>query len=140
MSPFSRRETPVQTPAITRTPSRSTQQLLTSIFAPIDLSELGLLPTNKTQQTVDKFNMLAANVFNLVTPTEPIEPENPTLPEQVMVEPPQTDAMAMHSQNAKGEKCRPPKDFDGKEANYKTWFRILEAYIRAYDNLFPDDQ
>ena len=114
------------------------QQLLTSIFVPIDLSELGLLLTDETQQTIDEFNMLAANVFNPVTPTEPIEPENPTLPEQVttdnMVEPPST------TQNGKGEKCRPPKDFDGKEANYKTWFRILEAYIRAYNNLFPNDQ
>jgi len=108
------------------------QQLLTSIFVPIDLSELGLLPTNE-------FNMLAANVFNPVTLTEPIEPENPTLPEQVitnMVEPPSNN----RTQNGKGEKCQPPKDFNGKESNYKTWFRILEAYIRAYDNLFPDDQ
>jgi len=88
---------------ITRTPSRSTQQL-PSIFAPIDLSELGLLPTDKTQQTVDEFNMLAANVFNPVTPTQPIEPENPTLPEQVttnMVEPPSNTG----TQNGKGEKC-----------------------------------
>jgi len=83
--------------------------------------------------------MLAANVFNPVTLTEPIEPENLTLPEQVitnMVEPPSNTGM----QNRKGEKCQPPKDFDGKESNYKTWFRILEAYIRAYDNLFPNDQ
>jgi len=138
MSPFSRWETPVQTPAITRTPSRSTQQLPTSVFVLIDLSELGLLPTNKTQQTVDEFNMLAANMFNPVTPTELIEPKNPMLPEQVttnnMVKPPST------TQNGKGEKCQPPKDFDGKESNYKTWFRILEAYIRAYNNLFPDNQ
>jgi len=83
--------------------------------------------------------MLAANVFNPETPTQLIEPENPTLPEQVMVEP-QTDTTVAHTQNRKGKKCRPPKDFDGKESNYKTWFRILEAYIRAYDNLFPDDQ
>jgi len=53
-----------------------------------------------------------------------------------MVEPPSNTG----TQNGKGEKCQPPKDFDGKESNYKTWFRILEAYIRAYDNLFPDDQ
>jgi len=75
-------------------------------------------------------------VFNPETLTQPIEPENPTLPEQGMVEPPSNTG----TQNGKGEKCRPPKDFDGKESNYKTWFRILEAYIRAYDNLFPDDQ
>jgi len=87
----------------------------------------------------DEFNTLAANMFNPETLTQPIEPENPTLPEQVMVEP-QTDATVTHGQNGKGKKCRPPKDFDGKESNYKTWFRILEAYIRAYDNLFPDDQ
>jgi len=78
-------------------------------------------------------------VFNPETPTQPIEPKNPTLPEQVitdMVEPPSNTG----TQNRKGEKCRPPKDFDGKESNYKRWFRILEAYIRAYDNLFPNDQ
>ena len=44
------------------------------------------------------------------------------------------------TQNGKGEKCQAPKDFDGTESKYKTWFRILEAYIRAYDNLFPNDQ
>jgi len=102
-SPFSRQTTPAETPAITRTPSRSTQQLPTSVFVPIDLSELGLLPTDETQQTIHEFNMLAANVFNPVTPTEPVEPENPTLPEQVtidnMVEPPST------TQNGKGKKC-----------------------------------
>jgi len=47
--------------------------------------------------------MLAANVFNPVTLTEPIEPENLTLPEQVttdiMVKPPSM------TQNGKGEKC-----------------------------------
>jgi len=76
-----------------------------SVFVPIDLSELGLLPTDETQQTVDKFNMLAANVFNPVTLTEPIEPKNPTLPEQVttdnMVEPPSNTG----TQNGKGKKC-----------------------------------
>ena len=75
-------------------------------------------------------------MFNPVSPTEP---KKPTLPEQVttdeMVETPSTT-----TQNRKGEKCQPPKDFDGKETNYKTWFRILEVYLRAYDNLFPDDQ
>jgi len=124
---------------ITRTPSRSTQQLPVSIFDPIDLSSLGVPPTDEAYRVTDEFNMLAANVFNPETPTQPIEPENPTLPEQVttdMVEPPSNTG----TQNGKGEKCRPPKDFDGKESNYKTWFRILEAYIRAYDNLFPDDQ
>jgi len=85
-------------------PYTSEQFPRTSIFVPIDLSELGLLPTDETQQTVDKFNMLAANVFNLVTLTEPIEPENPTLPEQVitnMVEPPSNTG----TQNRKGKKC-----------------------------------
>jgi len=82
--------------------------------------------------------MLTANVFNPVTPTEPkqpIEPENLTLPE--MVESTETTTV---TQNGKGKKCWPPKDLDRKESNYKTWFRILEAYIRAYNNLFPDDQ
>jgi len=140
-SPFSRRSTPRQSPAITRTPSANTPQQFppASIFDPIDLTSLGIPPTDEAHRVTDEFNMLAANVFNPVTPTEPIEPENPTLPEQVitnMVEPPSNNG----TQNGKGKKCQPPKDFDGKEANYKTWFRILEAYIRAYDNLFPDDQ
>jgi hypothetical protein len=30
--------------------------------------------------------------------------------------------------------------FDGTESKYKTWFRILESYVRAYSNLFPNDQ
>jgi len=130
-----------QSPAITRTPSTSTPQQFppTSVFDPIDLTSLGIPPTDEAHRVIDKFNTLATNVFNPVTPTQPIEPENPTLPEQVMVEP-QTDATVMHNQNGKGEKCQPPKDFDGKESSYKTWFRILEAYIRAYDNLFPNDQ
>ena len=92
----------------------------------------------KTETTVDEFNMLTANMFNPVTLTEP---ENLMLPEQVttdeMVEP-QGDTTV--TQNGKGKKCQPPKDFDRKETSYKTWFRILEAYIRAYNNLFPDDQ
>jgi len=105
MSPFSRRETPVQTPVITRTPSRSTQQFPpTSIFDPIDLSSLGIPTTDEANRVTDEFNTLAANVFNPETPTQPIEPENPTLPEQVMVEP-QTDATVAHTQNGKGEKC-----------------------------------
>jgi len=48
--------------------------------------------------------MLAANVFNPETLTQPIEPENLTLPEQVitnMVEPPSNTG----TQNGKGEKC-----------------------------------
>ena len=119
---------------ITRTPSRSTQQLPTSVFDPIDLSSLGLLPTDEAHRITDEFNMLATNVFYPATPTEP---ENLTVPETTdMVEPPSNTG----TQNRKGEKCRPPKDFNGKESNYKTWFRILEAYIRAYDNLFPNDQ
>jgi len=109
-SPFSRRATPVRSPAITRTPSTSTpQQLLPpSIFDPIDLSSLGISLTDETQQAVDEFNMLTANVFDPVTPTEPIEPENPMLPEQVttnsMVEP-QTNTTVTQNQNRKGEKC-----------------------------------
>lgn len=38
-----------------------------------------------------------------------------------------------------GEKCCPPKDFDGTEEKYKTWLRLLETNIRAYNNIFPDD-
>lgn len=38
-----------------------------------------------------------------------------------------------------GEKCRRPKDFDGTEEKYKTWLRLLETNIRAYNNIFPDD-
>ena len=90
----------------------------------------------KTNRVTDEFNALAASVFNPITPIEPeqpIEPENLTLPEMS-----NTDATA--AQNGKGEKCQPPKDFDETESKYKTWFRILEAYIRAYNNLFPNDQ
>ena len=38
-----------------------------------------------------------------------------------------------------GEKCCPPKEFDGTEEKYKTWLRLLEANIRAYNNIFPND-
>ena len=105
----------------------------TPIFDPIDLSSLGIPPTDEAHRITDEFNMLAANMFN---PTTPIEPKNLTIKTE-MVESTETTTV---TQNGKGEKCQPPKDFDGKESNYKTWFRILEAYIRAYDNLFPDDQ
>jgi len=92
-------------PAITRTPSRSTQQFPpTSVFDPIDLSSLGIPSTDEANRVTDKFNTLAANVFNPETPTQPIGPENLTSPEQVntdMVEPPSNTG----TQNGKGEKC-----------------------------------
>ena len=36
--------------------------------------------------------------------------------------------------NGKGDRCRAPKDFDGDETKYKTWFRLLEAYPHLYKN------
>jgi len=107
----------------------------TPIFELINLLSLGIPPTDEANRVTDKFNTLTASVFNPVTliePEQPIEPENLTLPEM------STNTTA--AQNGKGEKCQPPKDFDGTELKYKTWFRILEAYMRAYDNLFPNDQ
>jgi len=79
--PFSRWTTLRQSPAITRTPSMSTPQQfpLTPIFDPIELSSLGILPTDKAHRITDEFNTLTANVFNPVTltePKQPIEPEN----------------------------------------------------------------
>jgi len=88
-------------PVISRTPSRSVQQPPTFVFDPIDLSSLGVPPTEEANRVTDEFNTLAANVFNPETPTQPIEPENPTLPEQGMVEPPSNTG----TQNGKGEKC-----------------------------------
>lgn len=38
--------------------------------------------------------------------------------------------------NGKGEKCCSPNDFDGTEAKYKTWLRLLDA-IKAYENISP---
>jgi len=75
---------------------------LTSIFDLIDLSSLGIQSTDEAHRITDKFTMLAANMFNPVTLTEPIEPENLTLPETAneMVEPPST-----MTQNGKGKKC-----------------------------------
>jgi len=102
----------------------------TSIFELIDLSSLGILPTKEANRITDEFNVLSASTFNPVTPIEPkqpIEPKNLTLPEMS-----NTDATA--AQNRKGEKCQSPKDFDRTESKYKAWFRILEAYIRAYNN------
>ena len=62
-------------------------------FSPIDLSNLGITPTDERTQDVDQFNQHVQEVFNpepespIVPETpeieEPIEPENPTEPEQV---------------------------------------------------------
>ena len=41
--------------------------------------------------------------------------------------------------NGKGDRCRAPKDFDGDENKYKTWFRLLEAYMEAYPHLYLND-
>jgi len=137
-----------QSPAITRTPSTSTPQQFppTSIFDPIDLSSLGILPTDEAHRVTDEFNMLTARVFNPVTP---IEPENLTVPEQAitddMVEPPNTTNVHMSStyvtsSNGKGaDKCKLPKDFDGDEAKFKTWLRMVEAYLQANKNMFPNN-
>ena len=146
--PFSRQMTPARSPAITRTPSTNTPQQFpsTSIFDPIDLSGLGILPTDGAHRVTDEFNTLVANMFN---PVSPIEHENPMLPEQVitdnMVEPPSNTDIHMSttnitSSNGKGaDKCKPPKDFDGDKAKFKTWLRMVEAYLQANKNMFPDN-
>jgi len=116
----------------------------TSVLDPIDLSSLGIPPTDEAHRVTDKFNMLAANVFNPVTL---IEPKNPLLPEQAitnnMVEPPTDIHMSstnVTSSNGKGaDKCKPPKDFDGDKAKFKTWLRMVEAYLRANRNMFPNN-
>ena len=41
--------------------------------------------------------------------------------------------------NGKGDRCRAPKDFDGDKTKYKTWFRLLEAYMEAYPHLYLND-
>jgi len=50
-----------------------------------------------------------------------------------MVEPPTNIHMSLTnvtSSNGKGaDKCKPPKDFDGDEAKFKTWLRMVEAYL-----------
>jgi len=71
---------------------------LTPVFDLIDLSSLGIPPTDEAHRVIGEFNTLAANVFNPVTPTEPeqpIEPENPTIPEMSNPD----------AQDRKGEKC-----------------------------------
>ena len=68
-------------------------------------------------------------------------------PEQIitdnMVEPPTNVHMSstnVTSSNGKGsDKCKPPKDFDGDKAKFKTWLRMVEAYLQANKNMFPDD-
>jgi hypothetical protein len=92
-------------------------------YEPIDLSALGITPTNERTQIVDRFN---ERVFEDPEPkspelpgtpieTDPVEPQNLTLPEQEMADPAPT--------NGKGEKCRAPKDFDRSEDKYTTWLR-----------------
>jgi len=81
-SPFSRRATPASTPrgspSISRTHSTSMQSLIVPIpiLEPIDLSSLGILPTDKVTEIVESFNVFASEVFN---PETPVEPENPEL-------------------------------------------------------------
>jgi len=121
-----------------RVPESTPQQFpRTSVFDPIDSPSLCIPPTDKAHRVTDEFNTLAANVFNPVTLTEPIEPENLTVPETAnnMVEPSNTTDVHMSltnvtSSNRKGaDKCKPPKDFDGDKAKFKTWLRMVEAYL-----------
>jgi hypothetical protein len=106
-------------------------------YEPIDLSALGITPTDERTQIVDRFNK---RVFEDPEPespelpktlieTDPVEPQNPTLPE-MSTEP---------TVNGKGEKCRAPKDFDGSEDKYKTWFGTVSTYLRANESLFTTD-
>ena len=93
-------------------------------------------PTNKVTQIVDDFHAFTTSTFNpitLIEPEQPIKHKNPTLPEM-------SNTNTTAAQNGKGKKCQPPRDFDGTESKYKTWFRILETYIKTYDHLFPNDQ
>jgi hypothetical protein len=96
-------------------------------YEPIDLSALGITPTDERTQIIDRFN---ERIFedpdheSLELPgtpieTDPVEPQNPTLPE-MSTEP---------TVNGKGEKCRAPKDFDGSEDKYTTWLRTVNTYL-----------
>jgi hypothetical protein len=108
-------------------------------FEPIDLSALGITPTEERTQIIDRFNERVFEDPDHETPefpgtpieTDPVEPQNPTLPEQVMADTAPT--------NGKGEKCRAPKDFDGSEDKYKTWLRTVNTYLRANESLFTTD-
>jgi len=47
----------------------------TPAFEPIDLSSLGIPPTDKLTRIVERFNTFASNTFNPETPVEPKNPE-----------------------------------------------------------------
>jgi hypothetical protein len=106
-------------------------------YEPIDLSVLGITPTEERTQIVDRFNKRVFENPGHETPelpgtpikTDPVEPQNPTLPEM----------STKPTVNGKGEKCHAPKDFDGSEDKYTTWLRTVNTYLRANESLFTTD-
>jgi len=142
-SPFSGRATPAFTPrgspSITRTHSTSAQSLIIPIpiVTPIDLSSLGIPPTDKVTEIVERFNAFASEAFNPETPVEmsnfppeqpptgnaPQNPEQPPQQQQQVFDPyPAVDGR---------ERSRQPKDFNGDESKYKLWIQMVENYLIA---------
>jgi len=154
--PFSRREslfsgratpafTPRGSPSITRTHSTSAPPLIVPIpvVTPIDLSSLGILPTDEATKIVERFNAFATEAFNPETPVEmsnfgPDQPpagNAPQNPEQQQQQPfnpyPAVDGR---------ERSRQLKDFNGDESKYKLWIQMVENYLIANAQRFSTDQ
>jgi len=136
---------------ITRTHSTSAQLLIVPIpiLGPIDLSSLGIPPTNKATEIVESFNMFTSEVFNPETPVEPEMsnfpaaqqpadnvPQNPEQPPQQQ----QQQVFNPYPAVDGRERSRQPKDFNGDESKYKLWIQMVENYLIANAQRFSTDQ
>jgi len=120
---------------ITRTHSTSVQPLIVPIpvVTPIDLSSLGIPPTDEVTEIVERFNVFAAEAFNPETPVEmsnfpaqPLTDNAPQNPEQ----PPQQQQQPFNPYPAVDgrERSQQPKDFNGDESKYKLWIQMRNVF------------
>jgi len=141
--------TPRGSPSISRTHSTSAQPLIapTPVLEPIDLSSLGILPTNKLIGIVERFNAFASDVFNPKTPIEPKYPgpemgsQATSIPTGNVPPPQQQEEVFNPYPTVDGkERSQQPKDYNGDESKYKLWIQMVENYLLANMQRFSTDQ
>jgi len=145
-SPFSGRATPAFTPrgspSITRTHSTSAPPLIIPIpvVTPIDLSSLGIPPTDEATEIVERFNAFATEAFNPY-PKTPIEMgSTATTVPPGDVPPPRQQQFDPYPAVDGRERSRQPKDFNRDESKYKLWIQMVENYLIANAQRFSTDQ
>lgn len=105
----------------------------------MDLSDLGLSPSEERTETVEQFHAHATSVFGnpFTTPTLPIEPRMLNTPPPTQQTLPQAENLYPAAVNGKGtDRCYPPKNFNQDKSKYKVWIRMVEAFIRVNRQMF----